>query len=300
MNGYSLSEKWFDFMAKNSNKVELKHTAFYMYLVEMFNKREWVDVIGLPTDYTMSVLNIGSYKTYKGILNDLESFGFIILVSKATNDHTSNKVALVKNAKVDTKESLKYIPKKVQSSDQSSAIEGSPYINIQTLKQETLKLINDNATLVDDNLKNWIKDFKTEKEIIHYDRIFNYFKEITGKKIKIFGDKEKAQLKARLKDGFAYEDIELAIKNCFNDEWHKDKKYKYLTLEFILRQDKLSKFSTAIESTNPTQNPTDKQLWVKVRLSNTIQDFIKSNYEQALRENKLNCANPEIIKEYYR
>lgn len=43
-----------------------------------------------------------------------------------------------------------------------------------------------------------------------------------------------------------------------------------------------------------------KILWVKVRLSNTVQDFIKSNYEQAVRENKLNCENPEIIKEYYK
>lgn len=43
-----------------------------------------------------------------------------------------------------------------------------------------------------------------------------------------------------------------------------------------------------------------KVLWVKVRLSNTVQDFIKSNYEQAVRENKLNCDNPEIIKEYYK
>jgi hypothetical protein len=43
-----------------------------------------------------------------------------------------------------------------------------------------------------------------------------------------------------------------------------------------------------------------KQLWVKVRLSNTIQDFIKSSYEQAVRENKFNCDNPEIIKEYYK
>lgn len=43
-----------------------------------------------------------------------------------------------------------------------------------------------------------------------------------------------------------------------------------------------------------------KVLWVKVRLSNTVQDFIKSNYEQAVIENKLNCDNPEIIKEYYK
>lgn len=43
-----------------------------------------------------------------------------------------------------------------------------------------------------------------------------------------------------------------------------------------------------------------KNLWVKVRLGSVVQDFIKSNYEIAVRENKLNCDNPEIIKEYYK
>jgi len=81
----------------------------------------------------------------------------------------------------------------------------------------------------------------------NYDRVFNSFKQITSKKIKVFGDKEKAQLSARLKDGFTYEDIELGIKNCYNDSYHKETNHKYLTLEFILRQDKLSKFSTVEE-----------------------------------------------------
>lgn len=43
-----------------------------------------------------------------------------------------------------------------------------------------------------------------------------------------------------------------------------------------------------------------KILWVKARIGSTVQDFVKSKYEQAVRENKLNCDNPEIIKEYYK
>lgn len=157
MNGYSLSAEWFEYMARNNDKVELKHTAMYLYIVEMFNKREWVEVIGLPTDFTMSVLNIKSYKTYKSILDDLIAFGFVNLVSKATNDHTSNKIALVKNTKADTKVKPKYVPKLSQSNDQSKSESCSTYINIETLKPETLKLINENASLVDENLKDWIK-----------------------------------------------------------------------------------------------------------------------------------------------
>ena len=76
-NGYSLTEKWFSFMAENGKKVDCKHTAVYLYIVELFNKRKWVESIGLPTDFTMSSLNIGSYKTYKKILTDLVDFGFL-------------------------------------------------------------------------------------------------------------------------------------------------------------------------------------------------------------------------------
>ena len=95
------------------------------------------------------------------------------------------------------------------------------------------------------NLADSVSDSVNDNNIIiNYDRVFNSFKQITGKKIKVFGDKEKSQLSARLKDGFTYEDIEFGIKNCFNDSYHVETNHKYLTLEFILRQDKLSKFST--------------------------------------------------------
>jgi hypothetical protein len=44
----------------------------------------------------------------------------------------------------------------------------------------------------------------------------------------------------------------------------------------------------------------NKVAWVKVKLSDTIFDLIKSNYEEALKNNKLNCDNPIILKEYYK
>jgi len=98
---------------------------------------------------------------------------------------------------------------------------------------------------VADSVSDSVNDNNT---IVNYDRIFVFFKKITGKNIRIFGDKEKSQLSARLKDGFTYEDIELGIQNCYNDSYHKETNHKYLTLEFILRQDKLSKYSSMGES----------------------------------------------------
>lgn len=89
----------------------------------------------------------------------------------------------------------------------------------------------------------------SNKDIIDYNRIFEYFKLKTGKKIKKFGDKEKGQLRARLADGYSYEEIESAILTCANDAWHrKPENSHFLTLEFILRQDKLQKYSVAISN----------------------------------------------------
>lgn len=118
MNGYSLTSEWFNFMAENSHKVECKHTAFYLYLVEFFNKRHWVKTVGLPTDFTMTMLNIKSYKSYIGILNDLVDFGFIIISKRATNQYTSTQIELVKNTKSNTKASTSHIPNQVEDIDQ--------------------------------------------------------------------------------------------------------------------------------------------------------------------------------------
>ena len=118
INGYSLTSDWFNFMAENSDKVECKHTALYLYLVEFFNKRHWVKTVGLPTDFTMTMLNIKSYKSYIGILNDLVDFGFIVISKRATNQYTSTQIELVKNTKSNTKSNTSHIPSQIEDNDQ--------------------------------------------------------------------------------------------------------------------------------------------------------------------------------------
>ncbi len=169
-NGYELTSWWFNFVSENSDKVECKHTALYLYIVEMFNKRNWVETIGLPTDFTMGVLNISSYKTYSNTLNDLIEFGFIKLVEKSKNQHTSNKVALVKNAKA----SSSHIPKQIESNDQSK-------LSItKLLNKETIKLINDNYKLVNLHLRDWInsvekEDIPAEEKKLEFGSLGNEF-----------------------------------------------------------------------------------------------------------------------------
>jgi hypothetical protein len=88
-----------------------------------------------------------------------------------------------------------------------------------------------------------------DKIIKNEEEIFNYFKEVTKKAIRTFDAKAKTSLKERLKS-FDIEDVKKAILNCYNDEYHISTNHKYLTLEFILREDKLNKFS----SMTPKQN----------------------------------------------
>lgn len=146
MNGYNLTRDWFAFTAENSTIVECKHTAMYLYIIEVFNKRQWVEVTGLPTDFTMGILNIKSYKTYKKVFEDLISFGFIKLIEKSMNQFTSNKIALVKKAKASSNAIEKHIPNQVESNDQSDC---SIYKHTKQLNNITNKQINSAINFLD-------------------------------------------------------------------------------------------------------------------------------------------------------
>lgn len=148
MNGYELTNNWFSFIAEKTKPVDTKHTAMYLYIVELFNKMGWAETIGLPTDFTMQMLNMGSYKTYSATLKDLVDFGFINIIQQAKNQFISTKIALVKNDKAKPK----HLPKQVESNDQSTST-----IN-KLLNLETIKLINDNAALIEENLLIWIEN----------------------------------------------------------------------------------------------------------------------------------------------
>lgn len=66
------------------------------------------------------------------------------------------------------------------------------------------------------------------------------FNQITGRKFKGI-EKEKKQFSARKKDGYALNEILIAVSNCFSDQFHIENP-NYLTPGFILRPDKLQKY----------------------------------------------------------
>lgn len=85
---------------------------------------------------------------------------------------------------------------------------------------------------------------KDKEKVIPIDeqKLISQFNLIFGKKSKVLGTKAKKQLQARLKEGYTKEDILLAMHNASKDQHHIDSNFKYITLEFMSRQDKLDRF----------------------------------------------------------
>jgi len=94
MNGYNLLRNWYNYKFENPSKVKSKHSDFYCFLVDKWNRLGQKKEFGLPTSVTMECLGIGSYNTYKNTLNDLVEFGFIKIVKNSLNQHQSKIVAL--------------------------------------------------------------------------------------------------------------------------------------------------------------------------------------------------------------
>jgi hypothetical protein len=119
MNGYELSRDWFNFCFENPEKIRPTHTALYFFAIEHCNRLAWKEVFGLPTTMAMEAIGIRSYKTYKQTLTDIVDWGFLRMVEVSKNQHSSNKVALVKNTEAHTealdKAMLKHVSKQVQS-----------------------------------------------------------------------------------------------------------------------------------------------------------------------------------------
>ena len=90
-----------------------------------------------------------------------------------------------------------------------------------------------------------IKDTKVSTSI-DFDKLLIAFNQITNKNCRVVNSKTRAQLKARLKDGYTKQNIKDAIINCYNDKFHKENNHKHLTLEFITRPDKLERYSQAV------------------------------------------------------
>lgn len=201
MNSYEVSRPFWDWAFENPEKISPSHAGFMFWLIELNNRLGWKTKFGLPTYYSMEVLGIKSYKTYKAILNDLIEWGFVRLHQKATNNHSANIIELVKITNSDTKSLTKSLP-----SHLPSQVQVTYQVKCAIDKQETIKQINDIVAFL--NLE-------------------------SGKNFKASSLKTINLIKARMSEGYTLEDFKKVISQK-KSEWLKDEKMnQYLRPETL-------------------------------------------------------------------
>jgi hypothetical protein len=111
MNSYELSRNWFDWCFDNPEKISPNHSAMYFFIIEHCNRLGWKEKFGLPMEMTKDAIGIKNYRTFSNTFNDLVEWGFINVIQKSKNQYSSNIIAIVKNAKADTKANAKALDK---------------------------------------------------------------------------------------------------------------------------------------------------------------------------------------------
>jgi uncharacterized phage protein (TIGR02220 family) len=87
------------------------------------------------------------------------------------------------------------------------------------------------------------KEKGKEKEEIDYQALLDFVNNTFGRNFKVITEKVKRSYYSRLKDGYIKEDIINAIKNCKENQFHKDNNYNYCTPEFFSRAETLDKYA---------------------------------------------------------
>ena len=159
MNSYELSRAWFDFSFENPDLVKPNHTALYFFAIEHCNRLGWKRKFGFPTTMVMEALGIKSYNTYIKTLNQVVDFGFIKMIERSKNQHSSNIIEVSKIDKAPDKALDKALIK--HGTKQSESTEQSTEQSINSIiKQLTIEQLNNKQI---DKLKIIIDKFKTNK-----------------------------------------------------------------------------------------------------------------------------------------
>ena len=97
MSGYELSRQWFDFLFENPDLTNVSQTALYMWLIELNNRKGFSEKFIFNTDDACSYTGIKDRKTVWSALNKLTDFGFVTIISKATNQNQVTTISIINN-----------------------------------------------------------------------------------------------------------------------------------------------------------------------------------------------------------
>lgn len=110
-----------------------------------------------------------------------------------------------------------------------------------------------------------------------YENFIKVFNELTRSQYK--GDvTSKGQFSARQREGYKKEDFRRAVENCAADPFHKEKNFKHLTPEFILRPDKFQKFLNAVPVNTAPPTATKQKTDLTIDINREVQWKINGKY----------------------
>jgi len=212
LNSYELSRCFINFAFDNPEKISPNHYAIYFFAIEHCNRLGWKTKFGFPTMMACDAVGIKKPQTFIKYFNDLEDWGFIKVVERSKNQYSANIISLISATPKKGEAMDKAMVKHAASKGQSNSPINKQVNNI-TIEQE-----------------------------IDSSKLLSLFNSILGKQAKVVNAKTKTQIKQRLKEGYTKDDIVNAISNASKDPFHIESNYKYLTLEFLTKPDKLDRF----------------------------------------------------------
>ena len=110
---------------------------------------------------------------------------------------------------------------------------------MSALQRQMLTSVNDSGTY---STVNVTVNGNGNGDVIDWSKMLELYNLIFEKKSKVIPEAVKKKYRARLKEGYTKVDIVNAMKNAKRDQYHKETGYKYCTLEFFSRPDKLDRF----------------------------------------------------------
>lgn len=174
----AVNQRFFEEASLNAS-----HISMYNALFQLWNGCGFQNDLSINRNDVMKLSKIGSVNTYLKVLKELDGLGFI----KYKPSHNPLKGSIVNLFRFDTSSDIvvnKYCTSSGTSSDTLYKL----------LNKETIKLLNNNYVLVNENIKSWI-DSSTADEVTEGEGekiTFNDFWNLYSKKV---GGKKKPQKK---------------------------------------------------------------------------------------------------------
>lgn len=117
--------------------------------------------------------------------------------------------------------------------------------NSENAKKRWNATASDRIPKVPNNTKNADSDSVSDNDIynIDYQALLDFVNNTFGRRFQVVTDKVKRAYKKLLKDGYKKEDILNAIRNCKDNDYHKQNNYQYCTPEFFSRAETIDKYA---------------------------------------------------------